>query len=76
MSHYKSRGTLKQVKYGQEYLPPEEEFEAVFMSFKESANAMENCSPCPEISGIFGIYYNTCPYVRRTFNEKYFKPGY
>lgn len=76
MSHYYSRGTIKQVKYEKEFPPQEEEedFDVVFMTLEESLNTPK--SDNTEISGIFGKYYNTCPFVRRSFNEDYFKPGY
>ena len=27
------------------------------------------------IAGLWGIYYNTCPNVRRNFNDEYFSPS-
>ena len=86
--HYTSRGTLGQVKYGsmEEKTTPQEEhwlkqITAALMSVEDSLllkdYALDDwADTSDEISKIWGIYYNTCPHIRRKFNEDYFWPDY
>jgi len=84
--HYMSRGTLEQIKNGsmEEETTPEQEgwlkqVVAALMSAEDSLYLQEYALDGQideAISQMWGTYHNSCPHIRREFDEDYFWPDY
>lgn len=70
---YSSRGSLSEIKNGQNTSEDETWLKVVKASFMTLEDAV-NFDGYLEPLNLWGVYENDCPHVRREFNEEYFYP--